>query len=144
MRAETRFCTESMRISGEHVSAADHIDVCYPCICKPVGSVPAGDPEHARRDLQSAADYQPKLGRYKRQKTLFRTAELIERDREDIALWLTLELGVSLKDSHCEIGRACDVFNLAAQLCVIDDSEVFSCDPTSQGKSGKSSQFGNR
>ncbi len=119
MRAETGFRTESMRIAGEHVSAADHIDVCYPYSGKPVGSVPAGGPEHARRALQAAADYQPKLSRYERQKILFRTAELIERDREDIAEWLTLELGISLKDSNFEIGRACD---------------VFSCDLTPHGK----------
>ena len=137
MRAETGFRTESMRIAGKKVSAADQIDVIYPYSGKPVGTVPAGGPEHARRALQTAAEFEPRLSRYERQQILFRTVELIERDRADISRWLTLELGISLSDSHYEIGRACDVFNLAAQLCIMDDGEVFSCDLTPQGKQRK-------
>ena len=50
---------------------------------------------------------------------------------------LTLELGISKKDSLYEVGRACDVFNLAGQLCILDDGEIFSCDITPGGKSRK-------
>ena len=42
-----------------------------------------------------------------------------------------------MKDSVYECGRAYDVFSLAAQLCILDDGQIFSCDLTPQGKSRK-------
>ena len=77
------------------------------------------------------------LTRHERQAILFRTAALIRERRDEIARWLTLELGISLAHSLYETGRACDVFMLAGQLAIQDDGQVFSCDLTPNGRDRK-------
>jgi putative phosphonoacetaldehyde dehydrogenase len=102
-----------------------------------MGTVPAGRAEHAREAFKIAANYKPKLTRYERQKILFRTAELINARKDTLAPLITRELGISLKDSFYECGRAYDVFTLAGQLAILDDGQIFSCDLTPHGKSRK-------
>lgn len=68
---------------------------------------------------------------------LFRTAELIHERREDIADWLTLELGICRQHSLYETGRSVDVFTLAGQLAILDDGQIFSCDLTPLGTARK-------
>jgi phosphonoacetaldehyde dehydrogenase len=129
--------TESMRIGGKKVSADGVVPVHYPFTNEIIGTVPAGQAEHAARAFEIAAGFKPKLTRYERQQILFKTAELIRQRRDALANLLTLELGISMKDSAYECGRAYDVFSLAAQLCILDDGQIFSCDLTPQGKSRK-------
>jgi putative phosphonoacetaldehyde dehydrogenase len=129
--------TESMRIGGKKVSADGLVPVHYPFTNEIIGTVPAGRAEHAARAFDITAAFKPKLTRYERQQILFKTAELIRQRRDALAHVLTLELGISMKDSVYECGRAYDVFSLAAQLCILDDGQIFSCDLTPQGKSRK-------
>ena len=128
---------ESMRIGGKKVDADAVVPVHYPYTNEVTGTVPAGTAAHAAEAFAIAARYKPKLTRYERQQILFRTAELI-RDRKDmLSDLITLELGLSKKDSLYEVGRAYDVYSLAGQLCIIDDGQIFSCDLTPQGKPRK-------
>jgi len=129
--------TESMRIGGKKVSADGVVPVHYPFTNEIIGTVPAGRAEHAAQAFEIAAGFKPKLTRYERQQILFKTAELIRQRHDALAHVLTLELGISMKDSVYECGRAYDVFSLAAQLCILDDGQIFSCDLTPQGKSRK-------
>jgi len=128
---------EPMRIAGRKVDADGVIEVRYPYTGAVIGTVPAGMAEHAREAFAIAAAYQPKLSRYDRQRILFRTAEILQRRRAEIGELTTLELGISRKDSDYEVGRAYDVFTLAAQLCILDDGEIYSCDLTPHGKPRK-------
>ncbi len=128
---------ETMRIGGEKVDTEARIEVRYPYTNEVIGTVPAGDASHAARAFRIAADYTPTLTRYERQQILFRTAELIRDRREEIAHWLTLELGICKQHSLYETGRSYDVFTLAGQLAIHDDGQIFSCDLTPQGKARK-------
>ena len=128
---------EGMRIGGKIVHADDVVEVRYPYTDEVIGTVPAGRSEHAQRAFEIAAAYQPKLTRYERQQILFRAAGLIRKRREDIAHWLTLELGICKQHSLYEAGRSYDVFTLAGQLAIRDDGQIFSCDLTPHGKSRK-------
>ena len=128
---------EGMRIGGEIVHADDVVEVRYPYTDEVIGTVPAGRAEHARRAFEIAAACEPKLTRYERQQILFRAAGLIRERREDIAHWLTLELGICKQHSLDEAGRSYDVFTLAGQLAIQDDGQIFSCDLTPHGKSRK-------
>jgi putative phosphonoacetaldehyde dehydrogenase len=129
--------TEAMRIGGKKVSTDNVIEVRYPYTNEVVGTVPAGRAEHAAQAFAIAAAYKPKLTRYERQQILFRTAELIKSKASELSRLITLELGLSLKDSAYECGRAYDVFSLAGQLAILDDGQIFSCDLTPQGKARK-------
>lgn len=128
---------EPMRIAGEKVDAEATLEVRYPWNDTVVGTVPAGNASHARKAFEIAANYQPKLTRYERQRILLKTAELLNARKEEISDLVTLELGISKQDSLYEVGRAFDVFTLAGQLCLIDDGEIFSCDLTPHGKQRK-------
>jgi putative phosphonoacetaldehyde dehydrogenase len=133
--ASPRF--EAMRIAGRKVEADGVIEVRYPYTNEVIGQVPAGTAEHARQAFEIAANYQPKLTRYERQQILQKTAELLVERRDELSDLITLELGISKKDSLYEVGRAFDVFTLSGQLCILDDGEIFSCDLTPHGKSRK-------
>ena len=128
---------QSMRIAGKKVDAEKNINVHYPYTNEIIGTVPAGTAQHAKQALEIATNYQPKLTRYERQKILQKTAEELVRRKEEVSDVITYELGISKQDSLYEVGRAFDVFSLTAQLCILDDGEIFSCDLTPHGKARK-------
>ena len=128
---------QSMRIAGKKVDAEKNINVHYPYTNEIIGTVPAGSAEHAKQALEIATNYQPKLTRYERQQILQKTAEELVRRKEEISDVITYELGISKQDSLYEVGRAFDVFSLTAQLSILDDGEIFSCDLTPHGKARK-------
>ena len=134
---ETAIRHEAMRIGGEKVTTEGVVEVRYPYTNEVIGTVPAGDASHAARAFEIAANYTPKLTRYERQQILFRAAELIRERREEIAHWLTLELGICNQHALYEAGRSYDVFTLAGQLAILDDGQIFSCDLTPHGKARK-------
>ena len=128
---------ESMRIAGKKVDTEKVIEVEYPYTGEIIGTVPVGTAEHARKALDIAANYVPKLTRYERQKILQNTAEELVKRKDNISDVISYELGISKQDSLYEVGRAFDVFSLTAQLCIHDDGEMFSCDLTPHGKARK-------
>ena len=128
---------QSMRIAGKKVDAEKNINVHYPYTNEIIGTVPAGSAEHAKQALEIATNYQPKLTSYERQQILQKTAEELVRRKEEISDVITYELGISKQDSLYEVGRAFDVFSLTAQLSILDDGEIFSCDLTPHGKARK-------
>jgi phosphonoacetaldehyde dehydrogenase len=128
---------EAMRIGGKKVESDDVIAVRYPYTKEVIGTVPAGRSEHVRKAFAIASGYRSKLSRYERQRILFNTAEIINQRRDGLSDLITLELGISKKDSLYECGRAFDVFMLAGQLAILDDGQIFSCDLTPHGKARK-------
>ena len=132
-----KIINESMRIAGKKVNSEKVIEVEYPFTGDVIGTVPAGNAEHAKQALDIAANFTPKLTRYERQKILQNTAELLVKRKDEISDMITMELGLSKQDSLYEVGRAFDVFSLTAQLCIYDDGEIFSCDLTPHGKARK-------
>ena len=125
---------ESMRIAGEPVDADGVIEVQNPYTGAVVATVPRGTDAHCRRAFDIAADFRATLSRYERQQILLRTADVLAGRREEISNLITAESGLCKKDSRYEVGRACDVFSLAGQLCLLDDGETFACDLTPHGK----------
>jgi putative phosphonoacetaldehyde dehydrogenase len=128
---------EFLRIAGERVDTGGRIDVLNPYDGTVVGTVPRAAADHVRRAFDIAHGYRPKLTRYERQRILMAAAETITARKDTIANLITAESGLCLKDSYYEVGRAYDVFSLAAQLCLLDDGETFSCDLTPHGKARK-------
>ncbi len=132
MNAQPR--KESMRIAGNLVSSDRVIEVFNPWDNSLVGTVPKATVEDIRRAYDKAATFTPKLSRHERSVILRKTAEILDARRDEIARLITLESGLSLKDTLYEVGRAYDVFHLAANMCILDDGQIFSCDITPHGK----------
>jgi putative phosphonoacetaldehyde dehydrogenase len=125
---------ESMRIAGERVDNPRRIEVFNPYTEEVIGTVPKATVEDVRRAFATAASFRSPLTRYQRSAVLRRTADAIAQRREEIADLITAECGLSKKDSLYETGRSFDVFNLAANMAMIDDGQIFSCDISPQGK----------
>jgi putative phosphonoacetaldehyde dehydrogenase len=125
---------EKMRVAGRLVDAEERIDVYNPYTGKVVGTVPAASPSQVAEAFRIGNGYRSRLSRYERQRILTRTAEILDKRRTEIACLITAESGLCLKDSLYEVGRAYDVYLLAGQLAIRDDSEVYSCDITPHGK----------
>jgi putative phosphonoacetaldehyde dehydrogenase len=125
---------ERMRIAGKLVDADERIEVRNPYTGAIVAAVPAASPRQVAQAFEIGAAYKSKLSRYDRQKILTTTAEIIAKRRVEIAHLITAESGLCLKDSLYEVGRAYDVYLLAGQMAIRDDSEVYSCDITPHGK----------
>ncbi len=134
MLTKPKVNAQPMRIAGRKVSTSDVIEVRYPYTDEVIGIVPAGTAAHVREAFDIAANYQPRLSRYQRQQILLKASDLIWERREAISATITLELGISRKDSLYECGRARDVFSLAGQMCIVDDGEAFACDLTHHGQ----------
>jgi putative phosphonoacetaldehyde dehydrogenase len=96
--------------------------------------VPAANPAQVAEAFKIGHAYKAKLTRYERQKILMRTAEILAQRRDELAVLMTMESGLCLKDSLYEVGRACDVYMLAGQMAIRDDSEIYACDITPNGK----------
>lgn len=135
--AKTEIRREAMRIGGRKVSTDDLVEVRYPYTNEVIGTVPAGQAEHAAEAFDIAARHQPKLTRHQRREILLNAAELIRSRREEIAHWLTLELGICWQHALYEAGRSYDVFTFAGMLSTFDDGQIFSCDLTPHGKQRK-------
>jgi phosphonoacetaldehyde dehydrogenase len=125
---------EKMRIAGKLVDADQQVEVRNPYTGKIVATVPSASPAQVAEAFKNANAYKPKLSRYDRQKILMKTAEILAKRREEIAMVITAESGLCWKDSLYEVGRAYDVYSLAGQLAIRDDGEVYSCDITPHGK----------
>ncbi|SMD10402.1 MULTISPECIES: phosphonoacetaldehyde dehydrogenase [Primorskyibacter] len=132
-----RIRSEGMRIGGEVVFTDDVVEVLFPYTDEVIGTVPAGTAEHARRAFEIAANYRPRLSRYERSQILQRARELIGERRDELAKWLTLELGICHQHAIYETKRAQDVYQFAAAEAMKDNGEIFSCDLTHNGKARK-------
>ncbi|MEX0347242.1 MAG: phosphonoacetaldehyde dehydrogenase [Rhizobiaceae bacterium] len=136
-KTQTEIRHEAMRIGGRKVNTENVVEVRYPYTNEVIGTVPAGDASHAAEAFEIAANYKPRLTRYERREILNKTASLIVERREEIAKWLTLELGICHQHALYETGRSYDVFTFAGMLSALDDGQIFSCDLTPNGKDRK-------
>jgi phosphonoacetaldehyde dehydrogenase len=76
----------------------------------------------------------PKLTRAERAAILRRMAARFAERRDECARLATRESGLSLKDTHYEIGRVMDALTLAADVTSFDDSGIFAGDIGQYGK----------
>lgn len=125
---------ETLRIAGERVDNPRRIDVHYPWDNRVIGSVPKATEADVARAFEVAAAFRSPLSRHERGAILQRTARILVERTAEVSDLITLESGLSKKDSVYEVGRAHDVFMLAGQAALNDDGQIFSCDISPHGK----------
>jgi aldehyde dehydrogenase (NAD+) len=128
---------ESLRIAGEKVHRDRVIEVTYPFTGEIIATVPKATIDDVRRALRIAREFKSPLTRHDRYRILMRAGELVAQRKDEISRTITLESGLSRKDSLYEVGRASDVLLFAANQALVDDGQIFSCDLTPHGKSRK-------
>jgi aldehyde dehydrogenase (NAD+) len=136
-RPKTEVIRESLRIAGEKLARDRVIEVHHPYDGALIGTVPKASVEDVRRALTIARGYRATLTRHDRYRILMKAGAIVAARRPALEHLITLESGLSLKDSQYEVGRASDVLLFAANQALVDDSSVFSCDLTAHGKQRK-------
>lgn len=121
-------------IAGEEVWGTDRFEVRYPYTGEVVGSAPRLTRDDVVHALEHARDTTITLSRHERAQLLFRIADRLQEDEAAFARLITLESGLSLKDTAYELRRAQDVFRFAAMEALRDDGQVFAGDTSVNGK----------
>jgi len=121
---------ESLRIGGARVATERSGEVFNPYTRALVGTVASASvAEYAGRS-ESARAFRPRLTRYERYSVCHQTARRCARAPRRLPTSSPPRAGLCKKDSIYEVGRACDVFILAATPALQDDGQIFSCDLT--------------
>jgi phosphonoacetaldehyde dehydrogenase len=121
-------------IDGQEVRGDHQFDVRYPYTGEVIGSAPRLSRDTVSTILDRASMRHFDLSRHERAQILNRIADRLQAEEDDFATLITLEAGLSLKDTRYEMRRAQDVFRFAAMEALRDDGQVFACDTSANGK----------
>ncbi|WP_175773944.1 aldehyde dehydrogenase family protein, partial [Burkholderia multivorans] len=112
---------EALRIDGQRVWRDATIDVRNPYDGTLVGTVPKATLDDVRRAFAVARAYRPTLTRHERAAILRRAADIVRARTGEIAVLITAEAGLCIKDSTYEAGRVADVLTFGAGEVLKDD-----------------------
>ncbi|MDR0786442.1 MAG: aldehyde dehydrogenase family protein [Gemmatimonadota bacterium] len=121
-------------IGGQQEKGDDWLEVRNPWTREVVGRVAIAAPERVDQVIQLTRAVRIRLSRFERHEILNRLARSIADRAVTISHLITSESGLCLKDTAYEVKRASDVLRFAAVRCLSDDSEVFPCDVSEQGR----------
>ncbi len=121
-------------IGGQEIKSGNWIDVFNPYTNKKVGRVASISPEQLDKVMENTYRTKLTLTRYERQSILNKMADAIDARVDEISRLITDEAGLSLKDTRYEASRVADVLRFSAIKALDDDSQVFPCDVSKNGK----------
>ena len=121
-------------INGKQIKNSRWIDVFNPYTNKKVGRVSAIDIETLDKVIRDTKKTKIKLTRYERYTILNKMADALEERVSEVSRMITDETGLCLKDTHYEASRVSDVLRFSAMKTLDDDSQVFPCDVSKNGK----------
>lgn len=121
MKVVEKTQTMKMFIGGDWVESrtGETFEALSPASGAVIATVPKGNREDAERAVKEAYRARPamaELGAFDRAVLLHRIAEVMERRRDDLAHWLTLDQGKPYKaEAIGEVGEAIEYFKIAAE-----------------------------
>ncbi|MDX1909738.1 MAG: aldehyde dehydrogenase family protein [Bacteroidia bacterium] len=121
-------------IGGAEVFSGRWLPVISPWSGQQTGRISHADPEQVQAAIEAAAPVRLSLSRYERSQILNRMADHIMTEIAPLGRMITDETGLSLQDTQYEVIRVADVLRFAAIGALQDDSEVYPCDITAQGR----------
>ncbi len=121
-------------INGRQETGDSWIEVHNPYTGNLTGRVTSVGRECALRVLADARARRIRIPRHERYEILNRMAQCLESEKTAVSLLITGEAGLCLKDTLYEVGRACDVLRFSAIRVLEDDSAVFPCDVSPNGR----------
>ena len=102
-------------IEGEWVDSKNKIEVTNPYTNEIIGTVPQMGIEQVKTAIDALYNYQPTLTAYQRSEILKGTATEVKLKIDELAYGISLESGMSIKDSMKEVGRSINLLNVAAE-----------------------------
>ncbi len=102
-------------IGGKWVDSDQRIEVTNPYTNEVVGTVPHMGLDQVKKAIDAIYEYEPTLTAYERSEILRGTAAEITARKEELGYGISLESGMSLKDSAKEVGRGVNLIIVAAE-----------------------------
>ncbi|MCK0133910.1 aldehyde dehydrogenase family protein [Arenibacter sp. S6351L] len=121
-------------INGKQVKSGEWIDIYNPFTKKQVGRVSSIDTKTLDKVLTDTKNTKMTLTRYERYDILNKIANALEERVDEVSKMITDETGLCLKDTRYEASRVSDVLRFSAMKALDDDSQVFPCDVSKNGK----------
>ena len=121
-------------INGKQVKGDEWINVYNPYTKKKVGRVSSIDTNTLDQVLRDTKKTKINLTRYERYDILNKIANALEERVDEVSQMITDETGLCLKDTRYEASRVSDVLRFSAMKALDDDSKVFPCDVSKNGK----------
>lgn len=121
-------------VNGQQEFSGKWLEVFNPYTRKKVGRVATIDVKKMDTVLRDTYSTTINLSRHERYQILNRIAERIEKNADSVSRMITDESGLSLKDTLYEVSRVCDVLRFSAIKTLDDDSRIFPCDISQNGR----------
>lgn len=121
-------------INGKQIKTGEWIEVHNPFTKKLVGRVASIDIKTLDKVIQDTKRTKITLTRYERYEILNKIADELEKRVDEVSEMITDETGLCLKDTRYEASRVSDVLRFSAMKTLDDDSQVFPCDVSKNGK----------
>ena len=102
-------------IAGNWVDSDQRIEVTNPYTNEVVGTVPRMSLDQVKKAIDAIYEYEPTLTAHERSEILKGTAAEITARKDELAYGISLESGMSIKDSTKEVGRGVNLINVAAE-----------------------------
>ncbi|WP_211263609.1 aldehyde dehydrogenase family protein [Halalkalicoccus paucihalophilus] len=117
MSVEIEIHDEKMLVNGEWIDADERADVVHPYDGEVVGSVPIASEQQVQQAVAAAdrAAEASELSAYERYELLYRTAELLEKEVEEMAQLMTAEQGKPITEARGEVDRAIQTLRLSGE-----------------------------
>jgi len=119
---------------GRQEMSGEWVEVINPYSGKLVGRVSAVSADQLQAILKQTRETKIRLSRYERNRILNKVADKLAEDSAAVSQLITSEAGLCLRDTAYEVNRAIDVLRFSAIRSLEDDSEVFPCDVSKQGR----------
>jgi putative phosphonoacetaldehyde dehydrogenase len=120
--------------AGEWIDSTDRIEVYNPFTNQLVGTVPKLSARQVEQAVDALAAYKPKLSAHQRGEILYKAAQGVKARKEEIAMGITLESGMSLKNSRVEVDRTCGLLLTASEEAKRIMGEQIPSDTDSAGR----------
>src|SRR5690242_16109926 len=107
-----------MLIGGTWMTGSSTMDVLNPFTEEPEFRVPAAGREDVAAAIDAATQAFKTWGEspaHERARLLYRTSELLEQRKDEMARTIALEAGKPLRDARGEVARAIQTFRFAAE-----------------------------
>src|SRR5659263_67853 len=106
-----------MLIGGFWVAGDNYFEVRNPFTGDVLAKVPEASPENVKRAVAAArkAFVEEKIPAYRRSEILENTSRLIARNKNDLAITISMESGKQIRSSRNEVDRAVLTFKFAAE-----------------------------
>lgn len=121
-------------VGGKWLDSDKRLEVRNPYTKQLVGTVPLLSAKQVGEAVDALAGYEPKLSAHQRSEILYKTAQGVKAKKSEIAMGITLESGMSLKNSSVEVDRTVGLLLTASEEAKRIMGEQIPSDTDSAGR----------